>query len=141
MTLKLQGNKLTAVMMLAALAATAFMGAGHVAAFGQSAQESKTTTITRTTTTTTTTTPESKVTTTGENAETSQVLSELLMFDNDVTRTSSATPLTNNSPIDSDAVTVAQTNVPDQTQLTPIAEDILIEMGIIDGYATGGPVG
>jgi hypothetical protein len=140
---KLQSNKLTAVILMAAFTAATFMGAGHVAAFGQSAEESKTT-ITRTTTTTTsTTTPESKATTTGENAVTRQDLSELLLFDNDaVTRTSAeTTPLTNNSPIDSDAETLTQTNVPVQTQPNPMAEDILTELGIIDGYPTGGSVG
>ena len=84
-------------MMVAAVSA-ALMGAGHVAAFAQSA--------------------ESEVLPSSGGSRVGQVLSELL-FDNGAAQ-NSATSSTTNSPDDSDSSTVAGTNAPEQTQEEPI---------------------
>src|SRR5918998_2607247 len=100
MTLRMQENKLTIVMMMAAVTA-ALMGAGPVAAFAQAA--------------------ESEVPSSSGGVLAGQVLSELLL-DNDAAQTS-ATPETN-SLDDVDTATVTRTNAPEQTQEEPIAADV-----------------
>jgi hypothetical protein len=96
----MQDNKFKAVMMVSAVSA-ALMGAGHVAAFAQSA--------------------ESEVLPSSGGSGVGQVLSELL-FDNGAAQ-NSATSSTTNSPDDSDSSTVAGTNAPEQTQEEPIVTD------------------
>lgn len=88
-------------MMVSAVSA-ALMGAGHVAAFAQSA--------------------ESEVLPSSGGSGVGQVLSELL-FDNGGAQ-NSATSSTNNSPDDLDSSTVAGTNAPEQTQEQPITTDV-----------------
>jgi len=58
-------------------------------------------------------------------------------FDNDVTQTSTTTQV--NALEDNDDVTVAQTNVPVQTQLEPIAADVDIEI-ILEEILNGGVI-
>ena len=100
----MQDNKLKAVMMVAAVSAS-LMGAGHIAAFAQSALFEV---------------PSSS----SGGSGVGQVLSELL-FDNGAAQNSATSP-TNNSPDDSDSesATVAGTNGPEQTQEEPIATDV-----------------
>ena len=97
----MQDNKFKAAMMVAAVSA-ALMGAGHVAAFAQSA--------------------ESEVPASSGGSGVSKVLSELLLDNGDAQN--SATSSTNNSPDDLDSSTVAGTNAPEQTQEEPIAIDV-----------------
>ena len=97
MTLEMQNNKLTAVMVMAALTAAAFVVASPVAAFAQSAV------------------PE--VPSLG-GAIAGQALDEILLGNNDAQTL--ATPETNNLE-ESDSVTVTRTNAPVQMQEEQVA--------------------
>ena len=121
MTLEMQDNKLTAVMVMAALTAAAFVVASPAAAFAQSAI------------------PE--VPSLG-GAIAGQALNEILLGNNDAQTL--ATPETNNLE-QSDSVTVTRTNAPVQIQEDQVAASGEAEgltatelLGLLEGLLGGG---
>ena len=121
MTLEMQDNKLTAVMVMAALTAAAFVVASPAAAFAQSAI------------------PE--VPSLG-GAIAGQALNEILLGNNDAQTL--ATPETNNLE-ESDSVTVTRTNAPVQIQEDQVAASGEAEgltatelLGLLEGLLGGG---
>lgn len=121
MTLEMQDNKLTAVMVMAALTAAAFVVASPVAAFAQSAI--------------------SEVPSSG-GAIAGQALNEILFGNNDAQTL--ATPETNNLD-ESDSVTVTRTNAPVQIQEEQVAASVEAEgltptelLGLIEELLGGG---
>ena len=103
MTLEMQDNKLTAVMVMAALTAAAFVVASPAVAFAQSAI--------------------SEVPSSG-GAIAGQALNEILFGNND--EQTLATPETNNLE-ESDSVTVTRTNAPIQIQEEQVAASVEAE--------------
>jgi hypothetical protein len=93
----LQDKKLTTVMMLTAVTAV-FMGAGHVAAFAQTAEESEVTSLS------------------GGSGGVGQILSQSMSDDNGAE--TSVTPLTNNNSPDGDLEeeTDSRTNAAEETE-------------------------
>lgn len=121
MTLEMQNNKLTAVMVMAALTAAAFVVASPAAAFAQSAVP--------------------QVPSLG-GAIAGQALNEILLGSNDAQTL--ATPETNNLE-ESDSVTVTRTNAPvqiqeDQVAVTGEAEGLTPTelLGLLEGLLGGG---
>lgn len=121
MTLEMQDNKLTAVMVMAALTAAAFVVASPAAAFAQSAI--------------------SEVPSSG-GAIAGQVLNEILFGNNDAQTL--ATPETNNLD-ESDSVTVTRTNAPVQIQEEQVGASVEAEgltptelLGLIEELLGGG---
>lgn len=121
MTLEMQDNKLTAVMVMAALTAAAFVVASPAAAFAQSAI--------------------SEVPSSG-GAIAGQVLNEILFGNNDAQTL--ATPETNNLD-ESDSVTATRTNAPVQIQEEQVAASVEAEgltptelLGLIEELLGGG---
>ena len=121
MTLEMQDNKLTAVMVMAALTAAAFVVASPAAAFAQSAV--------------------SEVPSSG-GAIAGQALNEILFGNND--EQSIATPETNNLE-ESDSVTVTRTNAPIQIQEEQVAASVEAEgltptelLGLMEELLGGG---
>jgi len=121
MTLEMQDNKLTAVMVMAALTAAAFVVASPAAAFAQSAI--------------------SEVPSSG-GAIAGQALNEILFGNND--EQTQATPETNNLE-ESDSVTVTRTNAPIQIQEEQVAASVEAEgltptelLGLIEELLGGG---
>ncbi len=121
MTLEMQDNKLTAVMVMAALTAAAFVVSGPAAAFAQSAV--------------------SEVPSSG-GAIAGQALNEILFGNNDAQTL--ATPETNNLD-ESDAATVTRTNAPIQIQEEQVAASFEAEgltstelLGLIEELLGGG---
>jgi hypothetical protein len=122
MIFEMQDNKLTAVKMMAALTAAAFVVAGPAAAFAQSAAVSE-------------------VPSSG-GAVAGQVLNEIL-FGNNAAQTP-ATPETNNLD-ESDIATVTRTNAPIQIQEEQVAASVEAEgltstelLGLIEELLGGG---
>lgn len=121
MTLEMQDNKLTAVMVMAALTAVAFVVASPAAAFAQSAI--------------------SEVPSSG-GAIAGQALNEILFGNNDAQTL--ATPETNNLD-ESDSVTATRTNAPLQIQEEQVAAGVEAEgltptelLGLLEGLLGGG---
>ena len=122
MTLEMQNNRLTAVMVMAALTAAAFVVTSPAAAFAQSAV------------------PE--VPSSGGGAIAGQALNEILLGNNDAQTL--ATPETNNLE-ESDSVTVTRTNAPVQIQEDQVAASGEAEgltptelLGLLEGLLGGG---
>jgi hypothetical protein len=121
MTLEMQDNKLTAVMVMTALTAAAFVVTSPAAAFAQSAVPG--------------------VPSSGD-AIVGQALSEILLGNNDAQ--SLAPPETNNLE-QSDSVTVTRTNAPVQIQEDQVAASGQAEgltptelLGLLEGLLGGG---
>ena len=121
MTLEMQDNKLTAVMVMAALTAAAFVVASPAAAFAQSAV--------------------TEVPSLGS-ALAGQALNDILLGNNDAQTL--ATPETNNLE-ESDSVTVTRTNAPVQIQEEQVATSGEAEgltptelLGLLEGLLGGG---
>ena len=121
MTLEMQDNKLTAVMVMAALTAAAFVVTSPAAAFAQSAV--------------------SEVPSLGS-AIAGQALNEILLGNNDAQTL--ATPETNNLE-ESESVTVTGTNAPVQIQEEQVAASGEAEgltptelLGLLEGLLGGG---
>ena len=121
MTLEMQDNKLTAVMVMAALTAAAFVVASPAAAFAQSAV--------------------SEVPSSG-GAVAGQTLNEILFGNNDAQTL--ATPETNNLD-ESDSVSVTRTNTPVQIQEEQVAASVEAEgltttelLGLLEGLLGDG---
>ena len=121
MTIEMQDNKLTAVMVMAALTAAALVVSGPAAAFAQSAV------------------PE--IPSSG-GAIAGQALNEILFGNNDAQ--TSATPETNNLD-ESDTTTVTRTNAPVQTQEEQVTASVEAEgltstqlLGLMEQLLGGG---